>query len=249
MGNEPTVAGDRRPTTSLHIQVRELLRGIAKLSVDGQSQPEKRRRLLDYIIRLLKPDSWACWTASFDADRRHVAPLALYPPGASPAAAMAALEATCNAPWRWEQLYDALREDTVLTRVLLPPDGAGIELASAMLNDGGDTLSFMGFFRRDPSQVFTSTQVHLLELAGSDIPWLHRDAMPQAGIGRFARDLPASVQRTIPLLLEGLSRQDIADRLSLSQHTINGYVKDIYAAFGVNSQPELMVLFLRGDLG
>ena len=45
------------------------------------------------------------------------------------------------------------------------------------------------------------------------------------------------------------SRPQIASHLSLSIHTVNDYVKRIYAHLGVHSQAELIARFQRGDGG
>ncbi len=47
--------------------------------------------------------------------------------------------------------------------------------------------------------------------------------------------------------LASCSRNEIADRLGVSRHTVNGYVREIDVRFGVRSQPELMRRFFEGD--
>ncbi len=52
--------------------------------------------------------------------------------------------------------------------------------------------------------------------------------------------LPPRLLSTWALLVEGCSRKDIADALGLSVNTVSSYVKEIYRAERVSSQPELM---------
>lgn len=47
------------------------------------------------------------------------------------------------------------------------------------------------------------------------------------------------------LLSSGLSRKAIADELSISIHTLNGYIKEIYALFGVHSNVEFMLAYSK----
>ncbi len=54
-------------------------------------------------------------------------------------------------------------------------------------------------------------------------------------------DLPPSLERTLELLLEGLSERQIVSRLQLSPHTIHDHVKRLYSRFRVNSRAQLLV--------
>lgn len=47
------------------------------------------------------------------------------------------------------------------------------------------------------------------------------------------------------LLAEGYSRKEIAKRLDLSMHTVNGYVKHLYALFGVHKHIEFVIVYLK----
>ncbi len=55
--------------------------------------------------------------------------------------------------------------------------------------------------------------------------------------------LSPRLQEVVKLLISGLSRKMIADRLDLSLHTVNGYIKEVYAKFKLHSHAELLVLF------
>ena len=54
---------------------------------------------------------------------------------------------------------------------------------------------------------------------------------------------------TLALLVQGYKRDQIADHLKLSLHTVNDYVKAVFKHFGARSQAELMVRFQAGDGG
>lgn len=69
------------------------------------------------------------------------------------------------------------------------------------------------------------------------------------------QDLPAVDELTprmktvINQLLQGMGRKQIATDMGISIHTLNGYVKEIYARFEVHSQSELIRRFVEGDGG
>lgn len=63
--------------------------------------------------------------------------------------------------------------------------------------------------------------------------WLRSDADDDA-------ELPPQLQRTLELLLDGLSEPEIVARLGLSPHTVHDHVKRLYRHFRVNSRAQLL---------
>lgn len=61
--------------------------------------------------------------------------------------------------------------------------------------------------------------------------------------------LPPRVRQVLRCLLEGDGDKQIAARLQLSPHTVNQYIKTIYAHFKVNSRPELLARWVRRAWG
>ena len=61
--------------------------------------------------------------------------------------------------------------------------------------------------------------------------------------------LPPRVRQVLRCLLEGDGDKQIAARLQLSPHTVNQYIKTIYAHFQVNSRPELLARWVRRAWG
>jgi len=60
--------------------------------------------------------------------------------------------------------------------------------------------------------------------------------------------LPAHLQRTLELLLEGLSEWQIVAKLQLSPHTVHDHVKHLYSRFQVNSRAQLLVRLSHSPL-
>ena len=71
------------------------------------------------------------------------------------------------------------------------------------------------------------------ELARSDIA---ADQPP------VTADLPPRLARVLPLLLQGMDIQRIAEILDLSKYTVQEYVQDIYRHFGVSKRAQLQAL-------
>lgn len=57
--------------------------------------------------------------------------------------------------------------------------------------------------------------------------------------------LPPRLKQVLDRLLSGDGEKQAAKKLSLSPHTINDYVKELYRRFHVNTRSELMALFVR----
>ncbi len=61
-------------------------------------------------------------------------------------------------------------------------------------------------------------------------------------------DLSPQLQRTLELLLEGLSEGGIVSKLGLSPHTVHDHVKRLYRHFEVNSRAQLLARLSRSPL-
>lgn len=59
--------------------------------------------------------------------------------------------------------------------------------------------------------------------------------------------LPIRLRKVAGCLLAGDTEKQAAQKLGLSAHTVHGYIKDLYKAFGVNSRPELLIRLLQED--
>ena len=57
-----------------------------------------------------------------------------------------------------------------------------------------------------------------------------------------ATGLPPRLLRVLPLLLQGMDIQQIADNLDLSKYTVQEYVQGIYRHFGVCRRAQLQAL-------
>ena len=60
-----------------------------------------------------------------------------------------------------------------------------------------------------------------------------------------AKQLSPRLRETLDCLLSGSSEKSIAEQLSLSPHTVHGYVKLIYRHFKVKSRAQLLAQWVR----
>ncbi len=122
----------------------------------------------------------------------------------------------------------------------LPPDThwetPHVVVASQKVAHQG--FSVIALVRSLDDRPYTSRETTLARLVLEQIPWLHQKELP-----------PTQERRLFPrlalmeaLLLEGLSRKEIASRTGLSLGTVNGYIRDLYGFYAVNSHAELIRL-------
>jgi len=102
--------------------------------------------------------------------------------------------------------------------------------------------SFIAIYREKHREEFTPRERQIAHILLTEVSWLHGLGWPQ-DMGMKVPSLPPRNRTVLNLLLDGHSRKEIANRLALSIHTVSGYVKEVYAAFGVRSHAELMRRF------
>lgn len=111
-----------------------------------------------------------------------------------------------------------------------------------------DCVSGIGIYRRYDRPMFDRRETKLAHIVLTEVPWLHEEGWPWAPAVKVPR-LPHRCRLALSLMLDGLSRKQVADRMGLSIHTVNDYAKKIYAYFHVNSHAELLTRFHAGDGG
>lgn len=84
---------------------------------------------------------------------------------------------------------------------------------------------------------------------------LHSDVTPliEGPLAAFREpspeDLTPRTRQVLRCLLEGDGDKQVAARLGLSRHTVNTYIRHIFAHFNVTSRPELMARWIRRGWG
>jgi DNA-binding NarL/FixJ family response regulator len=106
--------------------------------------------------------------------------------------------------------------------------------------------SGIGLLRRYHREKFSARESRIAHIVLTEVPWLHEQGWPMDR-GASAPALSQRLRLALNLLTLGQSRKEIAARMNISTHTVQGYVKTIYRHFGVHSQGELMNRFYEGN--
>lgn len=106
--------------------------------------------------------------------------------------------------------------------------------------------SAVGFHRRKGRPLFTARQSDIAHLVLQNVTWLHR-AQENEAVATVAIGLSPRERQVLLFLIDGDSRKQIARKLSLSEHTVNDYLKAIYRKFDISSRAELLAKFISPE--
>jgi DNA-binding CsgD family transcriptional regulator len=53
------------------------------------------------------------------------------------------------------------------------------------------------------------------------------------------------LRETLDLVLEGLDKREIAERMKLSPNTVHGYIRELYKIYGVTTRARLMAKWIK----
>jgi len=109
-------------------------------------------------------------------------------------------------------------------------------------------VSLIGIYRRADEPLFEERERRIAHILLTEVPWLHEMGWPD-DLGAAAPSLTLRSRQVLTLLLEGMARKAVADRLNISVHTVSDHIKELYRVFGVRSQAELMLRFKIGENG
>lgn len=112
---------------------------------------------------------------------------------------------------------------------------------------GPNNFSGTGFHRAAGKPPYTPRERAIVHHALQHVEWFHRQAAQDPSAGKVLQLSPRERQ-TLDLLLGGDTKRQIAEKLSLSEHTVGDYTKSIYKRFQVSSRGELQALFVRGQI-
>jgi len=126
----------------------------------------------------------------------------------------------------------------------LAADIAPLILSARPLNER--CVSMIGLYRSASAPLFDERERKIAHIVLTEVSWLHALGWPE-DLGAKVPSLPPRCRLVLNFLLEGHGRKFIADELGISIHTVSGYVKDIYAAFRVQSHAELMRRFTAAN--
>jgi len=117
------------------------------------------------------------------------------------------------------------------------------------LPDDDGLGSCVGFHRGKGCDPFTPREIRMVDMVTREVEWLHRMGVPEQEDGQRTMELSPRLRTVLTMLMDGQAPKQIARNLYLSDHTVRGYIKDIYRHFDVSGRAELMRKFMTGDGG
>lgn len=191
-----------------------IARLLGDLAVLPGGRNAKRRRLLDRLCQFVGADGW-----SWSLERLGQTGPAKDLPG-RPSALSAAVGRLRGRPCLFP-----LRPRSDLT----------------VRQIAGGLLSSIRLSRQDGRPRFSPRERQIARIVLSEIPWLH-ERTPSCPVPSVPGLTPRQ-RATLLHLAGGLGRRAIAQRLHLSPHTVDSYVKEIYRHYHVNSRAALVKRF------
>ncbi len=107
-------------------------------------------------------------------------------------------------------------------------------------------MSTIGIHRAQGKPDFSDRDKAIVHVIFRQVDWLHRHGTNEPA-GNLTVQLSPRQRQVLVHLLDGASKSEIAEKLSLSFHTVSDYTKAIYKHFSVSSKGELQAHFLVGQ--
>jgi DNA-binding CsgD family transcriptional regulator len=248
--------------------VRAMIRLLASVAVTKGGVVAQKRRLVEGLAELVGADRWMWNVTRFDGSGPAVAVSLLHNFTEKQFAAL--VEANANGDMadfdknvmalngqmqHWTRHANQILTDEESQHTSLPKvwekmdelDGECVFTSYAV--EGHDDLrSALGLHRAANRPPFTQREIRIIHILTSEVDWLHMMSVPDED-GQSMATLTPRLQSVLHLLMDGHNAKRIAYLLKLSDHTVRGYIKDIYRHFQVSSRAELMRRFLVGDGG
>lgn len=246
----------------LEDDVRAMVRLVADVAALGSDHATAKSRLMDGLKVLIGADCWV-WALGYLDPERVPVYTSLTHGGFSPERFARYLQAiehpdmkTLTAPFAAE-LSSAVGQVTRLRQEIedaggnrfagtdvyplwLAADVAPLILSARPLNQ--NCVSMIGIYRRASETLFEEREKQIAHVLLTEVSWLHALGWPE-NFGVMPPALSQRPRQVLNLLLEGHGRKFIAAEMGISIHTVSGYIKEIYAAFGVQSHAGLMKRF------
>jgi DNA-binding CsgD family transcriptional regulator len=136
---------------------------------------------------------------------------------------------------------DGLSSEGEVAKCWEAADIGPVIMSTYSLEDGSQ--SGIGFYRSFGAEAFGDREKSIVHMVLEEVRWLHLTGWPEDR-GATVPQLYPRQRIILNLLLDGISRKQIAAQLEISENTVSSYIKEVYQHFGVHSHVELMRKFL-----
>ena len=245
--------------------VRKVVRLIGEVAAMQGGQADKKRALMEGLCKLVKADAWL-WTLSCQREPSKPQVYVSFQYGGFSEQEFVKVVQASEHPemidFASKLFVELKREKTHLTRRRFQIANKEAFMRSAAnlawkAADVGSVIlslrpldarssSTIGLYRHYDREEFGPEESRIAHIVLSEVPWLHEQGWPEDR-GVSVPSLAKRQRMTLNLLILGQNRKQIADNMAISLNTVQGYIKEVYSFFGVNSHAELMRRFLSGD--
>ncbi len=243
--------------------VRDLVRLLGGVVAQEGDHAHKKRYLISGLSELIDADYWV-WSLMCQPGNDQPQVYVNYVHGGFNEASFSQYLKVLAHPdmgWVWGPFFKELEEKQChLTRTQWQVDtqdqfskspafemwseaGLGRVMASIRPLDARSG-SAVGFYRQTGKDHFTERERRMAHTVLTEVPWLHELGWPEDR-GVTVPKLHPQQQIALNLLLDGMSRKEMAAQMKISTNTLSGYIRDIYRYFGVNSHAELIRRFFH----
>jgi DNA-binding CsgD family transcriptional regulator len=254
-----------QPSPITEDDFRAVVRILGDIATMSGTPDEKRHHLMSELCQVIGADCWIWGVSPFmmpgqqpvylfqnhgglDEQRLSLLLRAIEHPdsGAMTAPIARAMIETGSHVTRLRQ--QIIPDERFLNSPALPywaaADVGPIILSLRPVPEFGTTI--IAFYRASSAPLFSPREARIAHIVLTEVRWLHEEGMPHAAAKPITA-LPPRCRLILLQLLAGRSRNEIAADLSISIHTVNDYLKQIFRHFGVQSQTQLIARLRNGD--
>ncbi len=106
------------------------------------------------------------------------------------------------------------------------------------------SVSCIGLYRQLQDSLLGEREKQIAHLILGEVEWLHLSGWPEDRGAEIPKLFPRQ-RIVLNLLLDGLGRKEISQRMEITENTVAGYIKGIYKHFRVSSQAQLLSKFIQ----
>lgn len=249
-----------------------MVRLLADVAVVTGGVVAQKRRLMEGIAELSGSDFWM-WNVGV-IDRENQVPAAVsvlhnfserqlatltseayQHNGAHRRLNQAFIDLSMKKPSWTRSIDDLMDDETGGSAGQLREHMAQVEISDSIMSfravpEHPDLYSGIGLHRGPDRPCYGPRELRMVHILLDEVAWLHEaGGAAEEEAGQVMIGLSPRRQTVLTLLVDGHSAKRIAYHLELSEHTIKGYIKDIYRHYDVGSRAELMRRFMLGDGG
>lgn len=246
--------------------IRAMVGIVSEVAASPGDHPEKKRLLMDSLCSLLNADAWSWVLATSVKPGQQPVYTSVVSGGFEEGRFSNLLVAQEHVDFAklTEPLARNLNQSNTQVTLLssdYDPDGFFADCESHHLWKSADcalpllcyrpvpngNISGVALYRKYDGRPFNLRHSKIAHIVLEEVSWLHEQGWPWSSAAKVP-ELTNRCRQVLNLLLEGLSRKEVADRLGISEHTVNDYAKEVYKFFGVHSHAELVSKFRAGSV-